>query len=68
MPQELFSPEELSRLLQGGAQLLDVLAREEYDQDHIPGAINVPLKELTAATAAKLDKNRPVVVYCNDFG
>jgi rhodanese-related sulfurtransferase len=33
----------------------------------LPGAINLPLKELDATTAAaRLDRSRPVVVYCWD--
>jgi rhodanese-related sulfurtransferase len=49
------------------AQLVDVLTRVEYDEEHIPGAINLPLKELDAATAARLlDASRPVITYCHD--
>ena len=33
-------------MLQQGAQLVDVLGREEYAHDHLPGAINIPIKEL----------------------
>jgi rhodanese-related sulfurtransferase len=29
-----------------GAQLVDVLPREEYEDEHLPRAINIPLKEL----------------------
>jgi rhodanese-related sulfurtransferase len=33
----------------------------------LPGAINLPLKELDATTtAASLDRTRPVVLYCWD--
>lgn len=32
----------------------------------LPGAINLPLKELNRATAAQLDGERPVIVYCYD--
>jgi rhodanese-related sulfurtransferase len=39
----------------------------EYTDGHLPGAINLPLKELDATTAAaRLDRSRPVVVYCWD--
>jgi rhodanese-related sulfurtransferase len=53
-------------LLDRGAQLVEVLPREEYDELHLPGAINVPLKELDPQAAARLDRERPVVVYCWD--
>jgi rhodanese-related sulfurtransferase len=68
MPSTVYTPDEVRRLLQDGAQLLDVLAADEFEHDHLPGAINIPLKQLDATSAARLDRNRPVVVYCNDFG
>ena len=55
------------RLHADGAQLVEVLPRAEYEEEHLPGAINIPLKELNRETAQQLDRNRPVVVYCNDF-
>jgi rhodanese-related sulfurtransferase len=57
---------QLERLVSAGAQLVEVLPREEYDEGHLPGAINLPLKELTADTAAVLVPERPVIVYCWD--
>jgi len=68
MPTQVFSVSEVKQLIDQGAQLLDVLGEDEFDHDHLPGAINIPLKLLDATTAAGLDRNRPVVVYCNDFG
>lgn len=53
-------------LLERGGQLVEVLPREEYDELHLPGAINLPLKELDAQHAERLDRERPVVVYCWD--
>ena len=50
-----------------GAQLVEVLPREEYEQEHLPGAINLPLKELDRAAVAQLDRSRPVIVYCYDY-
>jgi rhodanese-related sulfurtransferase len=57
---------ETERLISEGAQLVEALPAEEYGQGHIPGAINLPLKQLDAETAAVLDRSRPVVVYCWD--
>jgi rhodanese-related sulfurtransferase len=57
----------VSELLAEGAQLLDVLPPEDYEARHLPGARNLPLKELDAAAATRLDRGRPVIVYCNDF-
>ncbi len=58
--------EEMRRLVGEGVQLVEVLPPHEYEEEHLPGAINVPLKALNASTVAELDKDRPVVVYCWD--
>jgi rhodanese-related sulfurtransferase len=68
MPAQVFTVTEVKRLLGQGAQLVDVLGEDEFDHDHLPGAINIPLKRLDATTVARLDRDRPVLVYCNDFG
>jgi len=57
----------VQELLREGAQLVEVLPGEEYQDEHLPGAINLPLKELNAAGTAGLDRARPVVVYCYDY-
>ena len=54
------------RLLERGAQLVEVLPRAEYDEQHLPGALNIPLKQLDGDTARVLDPSCPVVVYCWD--
>jgi len=54
------------RLVADGAQLVEVLPRDEYDDEHLPAALHLPLKSLTAETAAVLDQARPVIVYCWD--
>jgi rhodanese-related sulfurtransferase len=53
-------------LVAEGAQLVEVLAAEEYEDEHLPGAINIPLKQLDGETARQLDRARPVIVYCYD--
>jgi rhodanese-related sulfurtransferase len=58
--------DEVQRLMATGAQLVDVLPREEYEAEHIAGAINIPLKELDRQTVSQLDQERPVIVYCWD--
>ena len=57
---------ELQRLVADGAQLVEVLPPAEYSEAHLPGATNLPLKELNPATAERLDRDRPVIVYCYD--
>jgi rhodanese-related sulfurtransferase len=56
----------LRELLDAGVQLVDVLPEREYAEEHLPGAINIPLKTLDAANTARLDKTKAVVVYCHD--
>ena len=58
---------EVQRLMAEGAQLVEVLPAEEYQEQHIPGAINIPLKQLDRTSAAQLDRRRPVIVYCHDY-
>lgn len=48
------------------AQLVEVLPAAEYDDEHLPGAINIPLKEIDRETTSRLDRGRPVIVYCYD--
>jgi phage shock protein E len=57
----------VQRLMRDGAQIVDVLPEEDFAEEHLTGAINIPLKELNAATAARLPKDRPIVVYCHDL-
>ena len=57
--------EELRTLTGQGAQLAEVLPADEYAWAHLPGAVNIPLKELDAR-AGQLDRSRPVIVYCHD--
>ncbi len=58
--------EQLEPLLADGAQLVEALPEQEFEEGHLPGAVNLPLKRLTPARAAELDRRRPVVVYCWD--
>ncbi len=55
----------MQELLEEGAQLVEVLPREEFDEDHLPGAINMPLRRIETA-GKDLDPSRPVIVYCWD--
>jgi rhodanese-related sulfurtransferase len=58
--------EQVRRLMEQGAQIVDVLPPREYGEDHLPGAINLPLRRIEAEAVRTLDPRRPVVVYCND--
>jgi len=58
--------EQVRELVDGGGQLLEVLPREEYEEQHLPGAISLPLKELDADAVAVLNTETAVIVYCWD--
>lgn len=58
--------DELQALTGQGAQLVEVLPPDDYDWAHLPGAVNLPLKELDAR-ASELDRSQPVIVYCHDW-
>ena len=68
MPTEIDLDEVQHLLPDEAAQLLEVLPEREFEQEHLPGAINVSLKKLAAETVAGLDRSRPIIVYCWDDG
>ena len=50
-----------------GAAIVETLPQDQFDHEHLSGAVNLPLKELRRETAERLigsDKQRGVVVYC----
>jgi len=49
------------------AQLVEVLSRKQFDEQHLPGAVSLPLSKFKSSELTKLDKNRPVIVYCWDY-
>jgi rhodanese-related sulfurtransferase len=55
--------EEARKLLDEGAQLVDVRAEHEWTAGRIAGATHLPLDEL-AERSGEIDKSRPVVLYC----
>jgi rhodanese-related sulfurtransferase len=61
-PREV-SREEARKMLDEGAQLLDVRADHEWEAGRISGATHLPLPELPQRTG-ELDQDRPVVIYC----
>lgn len=58
---------DVRRLIGSGAQLVEVLPPREYQEEHLPGAVNIPLKELGAEATARLRRDQPVIVYCHDY-
>lgn len=58
--------EQVRALLAEGAQLIDVLPADEYAEEHIAGATNIPLRTIGTTSVARLDRARPVITYCHD--
>jgi len=53
----------VSRAESGDAVIVDVRPRSEFDAGHLPGAVSIPLAELSGRIA-ELDPDTPVVAYC----
>jgi thioredoxin 1 len=64
---KVLSVENYEKQLQNtpNAQLVDVRTLAEYSQGHLTNASNIDVKQGTfKSLAAKLDKTKPVFVYC----
>ena len=60
--------DQVERLLRDErAQLVEVLPSDEYEDEHLPSAINIPVKTLDVDSTRGLDRLRPVIVYCYDY-
>lgn len=57
--------EELKEKVNQGVILLDVRSRQEYQEGHIIGAINIPEYEIDRRVEQEIqNKNLPIVIYC----
>ena len=67
LPGANMSPEEAKTFMAGrprdSYQILDVRQPREYEQGHLPGALLMPVKEVTTRLA-ELDPEKPILVYC----
>ncbi len=56
--------DEVQRLIaEESAQLIEVLPPAEFEDEHITGAISIPLRKLGRETTEALDPGQPVIVY-----
>ncbi|NJM79942.1 MAG: rhodanese-like domain-containing protein [Flavobacterium sp.] len=52
-----------------GVQLVDVRTPEEFEEGHLPNAVNINIKDADfQAKIGALDKTKPVLVYCKSGG
>lgn len=49
---------------QHGFVLIDARSAQDFEECHIPGAISLPYRQITAESTAHLSKEQPLVVYC----
>ena len=49
---------------ENGFLLVDVRSKEAFSESHIPGAINMPYREINTSRVAHLSKDKLIVVYC----
>jgi rhodanese-related sulfurtransferase len=61
----LIDREAVQEMVKRGAQLIEVLPAKEYAEDHLPGAVSHPLRQLDKE-ADQIDRGRQVIVYCWD--
>lgn len=58
--------DELDELIESGRQLVEVLPNAEYVEEHLPGAVNISLRDISEKGVTALRAADPVVVYCWD--
>jgi len=63
-------PSDLFDALNNGEKVVVIDARKTfgYEAEHIPTAINIPHREMTAETTQHLDKEVLYVTYCDGIG
>lgn len=59
------SYEEALSYIRDGALIIDVRSEKEYLDDHIDGAINIPVNHIVEVLNICPDRNRKVIVYCS---
>ncbi|PIQ87828.1 MAG: sulfurtransferase [Candidatus Omnitrophica bacterium CG11_big_fil_rev_8_21_14_0_20_43_6] len=47
--------------------LVDVLGKDSYEKEHIPGAISIPLDDIEKKADSLLGKDDTIIVYCASF-
>lgn len=63
-------PSDLFDALEKGEDVIALDARKAfgYEKERIPGAINIPHREITAENTRQLDRSKTYVCYCDGIG
>jgi len=57
--------DELLQKQKQGAVILDVRSKQEYEENHLNGAISIPQYEINSKVETEIsDKNQEIVIYC----
>ena len=61
---------DLKLALEAGERIsvIDARSRQAFAREHIPGAINIPHREMSPETTAAIDRTALVVTYCDGIG
>ena len=67
---DIFHPTDINEELKNmktipGAVLLDVREEDEYEEEHIPDSVNIPLSEFDQIENMHYEKDTPLFVYCH---
>ncbi len=47
--------------------LIEVLSQEEYNKEHIKGAINIPVEKIGREAKERFNNNDEIIVYCSSL-
>jgi len=61
---ETSAPEVKNMLENGQAVLIHVLSKTEFEMQHIPESINIPIIHMKTTSALPRDKTTPLIFYC----
>ncbi len=61
---------DLKVALEAGEKItvIDARSPEAFQREHVPGAINIPYRTMSAETTRHIDKDALVVTYCDGIG
>ncbi len=55
---------DLETKIKAGAKVIDVRTTEEFNEEHYPNALNIPVDQIRQRLTEFGEKNAPIVVYC----
>ncbi|MGA9406929.1 MAG: rhodanese-like domain-containing protein [Bacteroidota bacterium] len=55
---------DLETTIKAGAKIIDVRTSEEFNEEHYPNALNIPVDQIRRRLAEFGEKNTPIVLYC----